>query len=96
MECSTWNSTWNILIMSAGSTPSDAADAIYKAASFVYQRHKRHKSKKKFRRFRKAVDAARIDRAMGSYNTSHSPLASKRSFFVPKFSHNPLRSFLYV
>ena len=81
------------LIMSTGNGPSDAADAIYQVASFGYKRYQRHKKKKKSRRLRKALDLARIDRAMGSYNTSHSPLASKRSFFVPKLSHNPLRSF---
>ncbi len=82
--------------MSYGSTPSDAANAIYDLYSLGYKCYKSRKSKKKrrkARRLREAAERARIDRAMGSYNTSHSPLASKRSFFVPKLSHNPLRSF---
>lgn len=62
---------------------------------FLRRSFRKGKNKRKARRHREALERARTDLAMGSYNTSHSPLASKRSFFVPKFSHNPLRSFIH-
>ena len=79
-----------------GSTPSDAANGLYSLYTLGYKSFRdRRKKKKKARRRRRLAalaERARVDNLLGQWNKSHSPLSSKRSFFVPNFSHNPLRS----
>lgn len=75
--------------------PISAAYKVYRIVRKVRGLYKKSKSRK--RRKARIAESNRLleDKLMGSYNTSHSPLSSKRSFFVPKLSHNPLRSFIY-
>lgn len=75
--------------------PISASYKVYRFVKRLRDRRKKSKSRKRRKALEAEAERLRIDRAMGFYNTSHSPLASKRSFFVPKFSHNPLRSFIH-
>lgn len=79
-----------------GSTPSDAAQGLYSLYTLGYKSFRDRRKKKKARRRRRRAERARFDNLLGQWNKSHSPLASKRSFFVPNVysSHNPLRSFI--
>ena len=83
-----------------GSTPSDAAQGLYSLYTLGYKSWRDRRKKKKARRRRRRMLAeakrVRVENLLGQWNKSHSPLASKRSFFVPNVysSHNPLRSFI--
>lgn len=78
----------------AGSTPSDAAEGIYTLYTLGYKSWHDRRKKKKARKRREALQRAMLDRRMGEWNKSHSPLSSKRSFFVPNSVRNVLRSYV--
>lgn len=82
--------------MNLGSTPSDAAGAVYSLYSLGYKNIRDRRKKKKARKRREAYERAMLDRRMGEWNKSHSPLSSKRSFFVPNVysARNVLRSYV--